>query len=231
MDIEIVKSLVIKNTSCKVNLIHVRISDIQERAEEIIQLITDTSWLSRLRPVSKRTYSANAKRTITKLVTNILRKVDDEVTEDFGEYLVSISAQDALVHELSHGRIPLSEILKEKSSKNHGFDFHTESPSAIIIFGESKYSGSENPYNIALSQICDFIKDKKNDTDFEMLENFVTPPAMENAINEQMGYAASFSMNSNRPNLIFSHALKSDHVKELVSNPELYLIGVEVIAN
>ncbi len=231
MDIEIVKSLVIKSTSCKVNLIHVKIKDIKERAEEIIRLITDTSWVSHLRPVSRRTYTANANRTINKIVNNILRKVDDEVTEDFGEYLVSVSAQDALVNELSHGRIPLSEILKEKSFRNHGFDFHTESPRAIIIFGESKYSKSENPYNIALSQICDFIKDKKNDTDFELLENFVTPPAMINALNEQMGYAASFSMNSNNPTLIFNRALKSSHIKELSSNPELYLIGVEVIAN
>ncbi|TOF43064.1 hypothetical protein CGJ22_25030, partial [Vibrio parahaemolyticus] len=68
----------------------------------MIAVIQDVCWLKELDPVAKLSYEARAQRTIEKLVDNILTKVEDEVTEEFGEFMISASAQDALVSAFDH---------------------------------------------------------------------------------------------------------------------------------
>lgn len=205
----------------------VKISDIGNQANEMIATISDTSWLTPLNIVSKRTFEARAKGTIDKLVNKILAKVQDKVTVEFGEYLVSSSALYA-VAQLGHRPLPLAELLKEKITGNPGFDFHTESHTGYIAFGEAKYSGIDSPYTNALAQLLRFIDEKKDEMEFLIVGNFVSEEAMQKALDGQKAYIAAFSINAENAATIMKNAITSEHTKNLVCHKEVYLIGVEV---
>ena len=168
------------------------------------------------------------KKQLKKLVNEIFNKVNNTVTEEFGEYLVSISAKDILITKLDHKNIPLAELWKEKISGNPGFDFHTESPSYLITFGEAKYSSSINPHTHALSQIVDFINEKKDEADLIHLRNFASCKAVENAMNQKKAFVAAFSLNGTQFERIFNTVLTSSRIEPLLEYPELYIIGVEI---
>lgn len=209
---------------------HVKITNISLHAQELIKIISDTSWIYKLDAVEQATFSARANRTIDKLVDDILKKVDDVISEEFGEYMISATAQRTLESHLKHTNIPLAELLKEKISGNPGFDFHTESTSNLISFGEAKYSGHSNPHGLALRQIADFIELEKDNAELLILKSFVTESAVDNALNGSKAYVAAFSVNSESPQKIISNALRSDFIDALLGFPELYIIGVEVNA-
>ncbi|MDD4210340.1 MAG: hypothetical protein PHI52_08410 [Bacteroidales bacterium] len=99
-----------KTTTGVVFKIHVKIHDIEKRAKDIIQSISNESWITNLGIVEQLSYAARAKKTIEKLVTEIFEKVENTVTEEFGEYLVSQSAKDSLIIHLKHSNIPLAEM-------------------------------------------------------------------------------------------------------------------------
>lgn len=215
-------------SSCKVYVLHVIINDIEDRASQMIQTISSTSWIERLGAIAQKTYKARAKSTIEKLVNEIFSKISSPITDEFGEYVVSMSAQDVLEESLHHTKVPLAELFKEQKSGNPGFDFHTESSSSIIAFGEAKYSASINPYTKALSQIVDFIGLCKDDMELTDLSNFVSGQAINRALNGVKAYIAAFSINSKNPETILTNVLKSEYLPTLLSYPELYLIGVEI---
>ena len=219
-----------KKTACIVFSVHVKVKDIQMRAEEMIQIISDRSWIDALGAVAKATFKARSERTILKLVHDILEQVEDEVTTDFGEFMVSETAQSILGSELLHIKVPLAELLKEKITGNPGFDFHTESEANLIVFGEAKYSGSGNPHGLAVNQIVDFIDLKKDEAELNTLQHFVTEKAINNSLQGKKAFVAAFSINSPNPMNIISNALKSNAIDELLKYPELYVIGVEVNA-
>ena len=103
-----------KTSDCDVYIMHVKIDDIRKRADEITNTIRDDSWIEKLTPDLKLAYRARARKTINKIINNILVKVKDVVTEDFGEYLVSMTAKDALREYKEHKDIPLAELLGKK---------------------------------------------------------------------------------------------------------------------
>jgi hypothetical protein len=208
--------------------IHIKISDIESHAKEIINSISDTSWIKRLGVIEQKSYNARALQTINKLVTEIFEKVESVVSQEFGEYLVSISAKDTLKNNLDHKDIPLSELWKEKISGNPGFDFHTESPTKLISFGEAKYSSSSNPHSDAVNQIVGFIQNKKDEMELIDLKYFTSKEAIENALDEKKGFVAAFSINGKQYDRIFNTILKSDDIDPLLDFPEFYLIGVEI---
>jgi|TARA_B110000908_G_scaffold169938_1_gene228206 hypothetical protein len=215
-------------SECEVHCIHVQIIDIKGRADEMITAISDESWISKLSGIRNKTFKARAQRTIEKLVNDILKKVDDNITAEFGEFLISDTAQLSLELEHLHTKVPLAELLKEKVSGNPGFDFHTESDRNHIMFGEAKYSGGITPRAKAINQITDFITLEKDNAELIILENFVSEEAIKNAEEEKKGYVAAFSLNSDNPDLIFINALNSDAIKSLFAYPELYLIAIQV---
>lgn len=217
-----------KITTCSVHCIHVKVSDVNSSAEAMVKTISDISWISKLSAVPQMTFEATSKRTIEKIVKDILSKVKDTVTEEFGEYLISYTAQHALEAQHSHIKVPMAELLKEKDAGNPGFDFHTESDSSHIIFGEAKYSGTNTPRADALDQISSFVDLQKDDAELNVLQHFVSPAAIANYSRKKKGYVAAFSLNSNNPALIFKNALKSDVIDKFMCYPELYLIAIEV---
>ncbi|NOH33656.1 hypothetical protein [Vibrio chagasii] len=212
----------------KVHSILINIENIKDRASEMIAVIQDICWLKELDPVAKLSYEARAERTIEKLVNNILTKVEDEVTEEFGEFMISASAQDALESAFNHIKVPLAELLKEKITGNPGFDFHTETNEKLIAFGEAKFSGSINPYRNALEQIREFIDLKKHDAELVDLQNFVSKEAVANHLGKKSAYVAAFSINSKKPSNIIANAFDSEYMKNIFEQEEVYLVGVTV---
>ena len=208
--------------------IHVLIDDLPLQVLEMIKAVTDNSWILKLSPVDKISFETRAKRTVTKLVNEIFKKVANSVTTDFGEYLVSMSAQTALENTLAHHRLPLAELFKEKVTGNPGFDFHTESHTTLIAFGEAKYSGNGSPYPNALTQICDFITLEKDVAELTDLSKFVSEKAISNALDNNKAYIAAFSLNAKNPDQIFENILLSEYLKPILKYSELYLIGVEI---
>lgn len=149
-------------TGCNVYIAHIKIDDIDKRAEEMIETISDTSWISKLNAITSAAFEATSAKTIEKLVRNVQNRIEnDSLTDDFGEYMISDTAQCALEELLKHTKVPLAEILKARLTGNEGFDFHTECCESHVTFGEAKYSGSISPYTKALKQILEFVEKKK----------------------------------------------------------------------
>lgn len=209
---------------------HVRINNIESRATEMIDIISNTCWIERLNAVEQATFKARSKRTIEKLVSQISDRVEDEITTEFGEFLVSESAQTTLDTNFGHLKVPLAELLKEKVIGNPGFDFHTESKTKLVAFGEAKYSSSSNPHTVAINQIADFINLEKDSAELIIIQNFVSSDAIDKSLNGERAYVAAFSINSTNPERIIKNALKSDTIDPLLKFPEIYVIGIETNA-
>ncbi len=214
----------------KIFSIAIEISNLEQRVKEMMAVALDTSWLDELDVIDRMGYEARSRRTRDKITNEILNNVESEISEDFGEYLVSDVAQTSLKLHLAHIRLPLAEFIKEKISGNPGFDFHTESPAALIAFGEAKYSGVKNAHGRALSQIRDFIAEEKDIQELPDLRNFVTEAAIQNAAAGYKSYSAAFSITSDDLVEIMDNALKSQHIKSLLQYEAIYLIGVKVSA-
>lgn len=221
----------VPSTPCRVYTTHVIVDDVGDCAKKMIESIKSTSWIDRLSPVDQVSYSACASRSIAKLVSEIFSKVTEPITTEFGEYMVSLCAQDALESTMQHKKLPLAELFKEKMTGNPGFDFHTESHSLLIAYGEAKYSCNDSPYSNAITQICGFIANKKDIIELKDLSRFVSVDATKNAMEGFRAFIAAFSINAMQPNRIFENILNSEHITPLLSYPELYLIGVEICAS
>ena len=218
-----------KTSDCEVYILHVKIDDIRKRADEITSTLRNDSWIENLTPDLKLSYEARARKTINMIINNILVKVKDTVTKDFGEYLVSMTAKDALREYKEHQDIPLAELLGSKLSNNSSFDFHSISQNNIISFGEAKYSAYNSPTKEALSQICRFIDEKKDHIDIAHIRNFASKESIKKLTYGEKAFAAAFSLNAQRTKQIFNNILKrSEYFDNLLAYKELYLIGVEV---
>lgn len=214
-------------TSCDINCLHIRIKDFKPIVKEIETNISDTSWINNLDEISKKTFKANAEKTINKIVNEVIAKVTSNINTDIGEYIVSYSAQYALEVVFSHTKIPLAELLKEKISGNPGFDFHTISTANYLIFGEAKFSIDSTPRADALNQIESFINNKDNG-ELLWLQPFLDASTKANVINDEKGYAAAFSFNSDNIITILNNALASAPISEITKHKEFYLIAVEL---
>lgn len=216
------------STECGVYMIHIKILDINRRAKEIIDTLLDRSWIKRLGVIDQKAYNARAEKTIIHLVENILNHVEDDVTEEFGEYLISDSAGNALSEVHKHKKIALAELWKEQMTGNPGFDFHTESPMELVVFGEAKFKSSGSPYTVALNQIVSFVSDQKDLMELADLQKMASEKSIQNALDNKKGFIAAFSLNAKNQSAIFDKALKTEAAKSLLNFTELYLIGIEI---
>lgn len=214
-------------SSCEINCLHIKIKDFKPLVKEFETYISDTSWINKLDEISKITFLATSKKTIDKIVNEIIAKITTNVNADIGEFIVSYSAQLALEMEYSHTRIPLAELLKEKISGNPGFDYHTISSNNYLVFGEAKFSLDGTPRADALEQIERFINDRDN-AELLWLQPFLDSITKTNIINGEKGYAAAFSHNNKNILNTFNNAIASDPIKEIIKHKELYLIAVEL---
>ncbi|MBP3513219.1 MAG: hypothetical protein J6J74_01800 [Elusimicrobiaceae bacterium] len=216
-------------TACDIYYIHIKVEEHAQIITDLISLISNSSWLKNLDSTIGYAYQARAQRTIPKMVEKIQKGEIDKITSDSGEYIISYAAHQGLARQYLHKIIPLAEIWKEKALGNPGFDFHTENPRNILIFGESKYTTRGTPHNTALNQIIKFIQDKKDSSELSDLKNFICEQTAKNCINGNKGYAAAFSLRTTTPKGTILFPLKNNlQIDKLLQHQELYLIGVEI---
>ncbi len=210
--------------------IGVRIQDIEEYAIKMKSQIIDTSWITKMSLINQQSYSARANATMKRLVDDVLNKVRNSVTAEFGEILISMSAQDALNITHEHRILPLSELWKTRIRGNDSFDFHTETKECYIVFGEAKYQTNKTSYNSALKQISRFINLEKDKMDLADLMNLIT--AKTRSTFETYGalksYAAAFSVKNLDSKKLIENIKKNKFLKQLMVQYKLYLIGIEI---
>ena len=212
-------------------LVEVQAANAQQEAANILQIITDLSWVNQFDVIDQQSYLACARPTINKIVESILSQVGNTIEKEFGEYLVSCSAQRALIGTFSHQPIPLAELIKEKISGNPGFDFHTISPQELIVFGEAKYASSHSAYKEAEYQIVDFLRteNQKHLKELKELRRFTGDVPALNVTESKFGVAAAFAIRAQNPSLIISNAIEFSDFKNLLANSEVYIIGVHIL--
>lgn len=219
---------------CEINYLQIQISNIEEHAEELIKTITETSWVEQLDECSKANYQKKVKQTSLALVEIFKNPVNEnQLIEDFGEYVISLDAGKSLERQLMHKIFPISEFWKEKVTKNHGFDFHTETPSKLLNFGEAKYRSSGNAYGDAAEQINRFIEPeiRKDQGDICDLRNIgASEESVKNLLQDIRAFTLAYSVNSKDQDKIEKNVFNNAEVKKLVSiKMPLFFIGVQII--
>ena len=221
-----------KFTTCRVYTILVKIKNLRNKVPQIIDEISNASWIQKLDEVPRLSYSIRAKNSIKDITRKILKETDSPLNVDFGQYLISYTGQTSLKEKHNHIKLPLAELFKEKSTGNPGFDFHTESTTELIAFGEAKYSSRGNTHKQAIEQINEFIIKEKDTAELIDLQNFASSKAINNAKNNKKAYVAAFSINSKAPDAILKKILSSQIIDNIIDNyPELYLIGIMIDAS
>lgn len=210
-----------------IHLLGIEIDDVHFFATEMVAIVSDTNWIQKLNPLAKASYQATALRTIAALV-NIFNTTNGNISKDFGEFLVSLSAAQAIGAELGHTSFPLAEIWKEKLTGNHGFDYYSECSGELINCGEAKFSSTVNSYGAAARQVCEFIDDEKDLSDLVHLNYFASEIAVNKLVgNRERGFCLAFSVNSADIERILVNTLSNSDVirlsKEVMS---LYIIGI-----
>lgn len=213
----------------------VSINNYKQEAVQLISKIADNSWLNQLDEIAQISFQTKVENTANKMI-EIFRNVQstNQIKSDFGEYLISLKSQEYLEQEHNHKQIPLSELWKEKVSGNGGFDFHTESPTAYITFGEAKYRSGKNvnAYKAASEQIVQFIspEQRKDLGDILLLQNLdVSQASIDNLKIGKRSFAAGFSLHSTDYMLIETKIMNEPSIQNLIQTAEeLYIIGFEI---
>lgn len=155
--------------------------------------------------------------------------VDDGITKDAGEYVVSELARETMISKLDYLDIPLAELVGKKRSGNPGFDFHSQNKTTdTVIFGEAKYVTATTAYSSALPQIVDFIGDEKDVEDLPELKPFCTTSALQRAANGIKGFSAAFSAKTTSTDRIIANIKKRSDFQALLQYEELILVAVDL---
>ncbi len=230
MSSEVIKHKSIKKGKCNICLLQIHVKDTEAKISQIFEEISNTSWVNNLQQLSSRiSFQTAATESIQYLKNKILSGDTSKVTEDSGEFLISVSASIALRDEYEHEVAPISELWKEKKAGNHGYDFHSRSVDNILVFGEAKYCSSGNSHGKAFDQLCDFLDGEKDKKDLHFLEQFFGPFPIERFQAGFKSFAAAFSINSDDHDSIMNNACDSEKNTKLLEFSELYLIGVKFI--
>lgn len=223
------KTIPIKGKA-SIQFIRIDPEDITITLAEILKAIMDLSWLKKFDDdYLVQSFEQRAKTTIEDIKLKFDECTEDNLTKDAGEYVVSELARETIVSQLGYLSIPLAEFLGKKISGNPGFDFHSQNNiTDTVIFGEAKYVSSQSAYSRALSQITEFIKDKKDIADIADLRDFCSKTALSRAANGHKGFAAAFSAKSTSSERLISSIITRKDFKELLNYEEIILVAVNL---
>ncbi len=214
----------------KVQFLRIDPEDLSVTLSEILSALMNLSWLSKFdTDYEIAAFRSRANKTISDIQDKFSKSIDDKITKDAGEYVVSELAREAIVSQLNYLDIPLSELLGKKKSGNPGFDFHSQNMDTdTVIFGESKYVASTTAYSTALPQMVDFIRDGKDIEDLPELKPFCTAAALHRAYNGNKGFAAAFSAKSTSSDRIIQNIINRQDYQSLLSYEEVILVAVNL---
>lgn len=217
-----------------ISICHIEINDLIYIAKALTQKVQNKSWMMSLDKGTRRQYEFTANETASELISIFNSPTDEneELTSEFGEVMVSISASEALSKMFEHISIPIAELWKPQKKQNEGFDFHTVCPDFLINFGEAKYSKNINPYSLSEEQTDDFFTVEKQYRDRTFLRDLVDEKAIANLDEDDYGAIIAFSINSSNIEEIFKNAiLKVDTYNVLSKAKQIYIVGVSYDVN
>lgn len=219
-----------KYSPAKVQFFRIDPEDVSTTLADILRVLMDLSWLSKFdQDYEKKAFASRAQKTIDDIKNKFDQCIDDSITKDAGEYIVSELARETLTAKLNYLDIPLDELLGKKRSGNPGFDFHSQNKIAdTVIFGEAKYVATATAYSSALPQIVEFIKDEKDVEDLPELKPFCTPRALQRAANGIKGFSAAFSAKSTDTERIIENIAKRKDFQHLLQYEEIILVAVDL---
>lgn len=204
----------------------VTVTDLTHLAEALTNSVSDTSWMTDLDEGSRRSYEPAVAAT-AKVLKEIFAAVNNNVSAEFGEIMVSRGSARALEILFGHKAIPLSELWKPKIKQNEGFDFHTICLNPLINFGEAKYAANRNPHGNAINQIDEFLDAKKHLLDRVYLRDLCPPESIASLDVDHFGVVAAFSVNAIDPKTILANARTAARVvAKKHSLKQVFVVGV-----
>ncbi len=214
----------------KVTFIRLEPTELSDSIKQIIVSISDLSWLHKfkIKAFLHDSFLECAKPTIDDIEHKLLNCIEDGISSDAGEYIVSELSRQAILQRLKYSCPPIAEIHLKQKSGNPGFDFHAENLCNTILFGEAKYKSKENAYGVALTQVLDFIKDKKDIKDLKELSHFFSEQAIVSANKGEKGYAIAFSAKTISTEKLIENIINNEKYKELRSYHEIILVAVNI---
>lgn len=214
----------------KVQFFRIDPEDVAATLADILRVLMDLSWLSKFdQDYEKKAFALRAQKTIDDIKNKFDQCIDDSITKDAGEYVVSELARETLIAKLDYLDIPLAELVGKKRSGNPGFDFHSQNKiTDTVIFGEAKYVTKTTAYSSALPQIVKFIKDGKDIEDLPELKPFCTPSALQKAAGGTKGFSAAFSAKNTGTDKIIESIVKRTDFQHLLQYEEIILVAVDL---
>lgn len=206
-------------------------NDFENEGLLLICQLNDTNWMSTLDEIDRAAYEERARQTIEKLTQVVIQALkESDLTKEFGEYLISHSAQEILYNEFRHTKIPLAELWKERKTGNPGFDFHTLSNTNILVFGEAKYQTHQSPYRKAIQQVDNFINENKDLKELTDLRRFVSEEASRKVIAGDKGYTVAFSIRGDKSmDDLLRNSIRLILGNSIMNSSEIYIIAIEIV--
>ena len=196
---------------------------------DIITTLADLSWINSFdKKYLRMSFHKRAKDTAEFLSEKLKSGIEDGVTEETGEYVVSELSRQVIVNELNYADIPLAELFKEKISGNSGFDFYTENNKRSIIFGEAKYISNQNAYGSGMKQVSRFIDEHQDISDLENIDHFFDEKSLNNVLEGKKGYAIGFSSKATSTDRIISGIKKNKYFEKIAKYEELIFVAVNI---
>lgn len=213
----------------KVTFIRIEPINLQSTLTEIINTLSDLSWISQFdEEYIRESYRERAEPTIRDITRKLTASTMDEVSSDAGEYVVSELSRKAIVNQLNYLNIPLAELFNKQKSGNPGFDFHTQNDCETLIFGEAKYLCSQNAYGIGLRQVVEFIDDKKDIKDTLDLRDFFSQVVLNKVTQGIKGFAIGFSAKTTSSETLIANIIQNRDYKKLLKYEEIILVAVNI---
>ncbi|MDD3704481.1 MAG: hypothetical protein PHC45_00205 [Clostridiaceae bacterium] len=213
----------------KVTFIRVEPINLQSTLTDIINTLSDLSWISRFdEEYIREGFRARALPTVCDITAKLIASSSEQVSEDAGEYVVSELSRSAIVNQLNYLSVPLAELYSKQVSKNPGFDFHTQNDCETLIFGEAKYSSSRNAYGTGLKQVVEFISDGKDKKDIPDLRDFFCEAALRKVMKGTKGFAIGFSAKATASDSLIRNITQNQDYKILLGYEEIILVAVNI---
>lgn len=214
----------------KVQFIRIEPEDISKTLLEILSVLMDLSWLNNFdQEFQRKAFTSRANKTIDDIKEKFDKCVNDDISKDAGEYVVSELARETMVSKLKYLEVPLAELLGKKRSGNPGFDFHSQNEiTDTVIFGEAKYIADRAAYRSALKQILAFIDSAKDIEDLPELNAFCSRTALERVSEGKKGFSAAFSAKNTSTEKIIKNITKRGEFQSLLQYEELILVAVNL---
>ncbi len=213
----------------KVTFIRVEPINLQNTLQNIIQALSDLSWIAQFdEEYMRKSFMARATPTVQDITKKLSNSSPDQVSSDAGEYVISELSRTAIREKMRYNCIPLAELFSKKVSGNPGFDFHIENDCQTLLFGEAKYLAGQSAFGSALKQIVDFIADHKDIKDIADLEPFFCKTVLQNASAGQKGFVAGFAAKNTVTATLIANIQKNTDYKKLLNYHELVLVAVNL---